>query len=302
MAEPLFLMANLLCQQPNLGSQGRAIAPQTCLQNAVAPRAFQGVAAAPHPPNSFLSGSQIYTQRLYALMQGQLHSSLRNTVSPQLWYHAVPQPTHQQWQQLLRQEAYFAATQRERHPLGILLGDSLSLWFPTELLPESKLWLNQGISGENTQQILNRLDGLQGLQADTIYLMAGVNDFKQGIPEAVILENLRRIIRTLRCQHPNTVIVVQSLLPTNHDFLQGVQVIRFNQQLQAIAQQENANYLNLYPLFVAANGTLRPELTTDGLHLSRAGYALWQRAVQNLENCLGQGRQGVEKATQAIAD
>ncbi len=290
MSDSLLFVANLLCRAPTEVSRVEA-APQACFQRATNPLSAPWPAADNHgrfPQRFLLSGPQLYTQRLYALLQGQVYTSLKEGAIPRLWGNAASQPTYQQWQQLLRQEAYLAVKQRGDRPLGVLLGDSLSLWFPSDLLPPNKIWLNQGISGENTQQILARLDSLQGLPVDTIYLMAGVNDFKQGIAETVFLDNMRALIRGLRCQHPNATIVLQSLLPTNHDYLQGERVIRLNQQIQAIARQEGANYLNLYPLFAAANGTLRPELSTDGLHLSRTGYDIWQGAMQNLENCLNQ--------------
>jgi hypothetical protein len=53
------------------------------------------------------------------------------------------QLTYKQWVALLGQEAKVAA---ESHPkkLMVLAGDSLSLWFPPELLPSGNVWLNQG--------------------------------------------------------------------------------------------------------------------------------------------------------------
>ncbi|ANV86516.1 hypothetical protein AWQ22_02975 [Picosynechococcus sp. PCC 7117] len=291
MSEPLFLVANLLCRTPTAVHSVKAIAPQTCVQRASNPTATNlWATATPQYLASprFRSGAQLYTFRLNALLRGQIQTALKAGASTRLWTNGAPQPTYQQWQQLLSQEVHLAAQYQGRQSLGILLGDSLSLWFPNDLLPASKIWLNQGISGENTSQILARLGTLHGLQADTIYLMAGVNDLKQGVSETTVLNNLRAIIRQLRCQHPESVIVVQSLLPTNHGYLRKDRAIRINQQLQAIASQEGVNYLNLYPLFTDANGGLRSELTTDGLHLSDAGYAQWQGALQRLEDCLAQ--------------
>ncbi|MBV5260383.1 lysophospholipase [Synechococcus moorigangaii CMS01] len=292
MSDSLFLVANLLCQAPTMVAPAEAIAPQTCLQRAVQPVAtenfWQTATRAPSRLTSPRSGVQIYTERLNALLQGQIQTSVKEGANSRLWTMGTPQPTYQQWQQLLSQEAYLVAKLPRRAPLGVLLGDSLSLWFPNDLLPNNKIWLNQGISGENTSQLLARLNHLNGVPAQTIYLMMGVNDLKQGVSETTLLNNIRTILRTLRCTHPEATIVVQSLLPTNYDYLRGERANRLNRQLQAIATQEGANYLNLYPLFSDGNGGLRRELSTDGLHLNRAGYEVWQGALQKLENCLGQ--------------
>ena len=39
-------------------------------------------------------------------------------------------------------------------------------------------------------------------------------------------------------------------------------------------------WINLYPLFVDAEGKLRRELTNDGLHLLGQGYIIWRDAIK----------------------
>ena len=55
------------------------------------------------------------------------------------------------------------------------------------------------------------------------------------------------------------------------------------QKLAAIAQEEKVDYLDLYPHFADARGELRPELTTDGLHLSAVGYGVWQSVLREVD-------------------
>jgi lysophospholipase L1-like esterase len=163
--------------------------------------------------------------------------------------------------------------------LGILLGDSISLWFPSDRLPSSQLWLNQSISGETTRDILQRLSDFSRTRPSVIYLMAGVNDLKQGIPEAEILFNLRQILRRLKQTHPKTQLVVQSILPTDAALSFGDRVWWLNQQLAALAEQEGTVYLDLYSHMADTSGSLRRELTTDGLHLNANGYQVWQEVL-----------------------
>ena len=66
-------------------------------------------------------------------------------------------------------------------------------------------------------------------------------------------------------------------------YLSPERAMRLNKQLQAIAAQENAGYLNLHALFVDGQGKMRQDLTTDGLHLNRQGYKVWQQAMQQAE-------------------
>ena len=197
---------------------------------------------------------------------------------------------YQQWVDILKQEAKVAAEKRPNH-LTVMAGDSLSLWFPPELLPESRHWLNQGISGENSTGLLKRLELFDRAQPETIFVMIGINDLIQGNDDEIILKNHRRIMRYLRKVHPQTQIVIQSILPHGGEeanwegrekllAVPNSRIHQLNRQLQTIARTEGVKYLNLHPLFVNKQGNLRPELSTDGLHLNSQGYLVWSSALQ----------------------
>ncbi|HIK54420.1 MAG TPA: hypothetical protein IGS37_04575 [Synechococcales cyanobacterium M55_K2018_004] len=197
---------------------------------------------------------------------------------------------YQQWVELLQNEAAFAA-QSNPDRLTVLLGDSISQWFPPDQLLPERHWLNQGISGETTAGLLQRLDLLDETRPKTILLMIGINDLLRGVDDATLLANYRQIVRYLRTMHPETQLVVQSILPhaaaaatwEGRDRLLNVpnqRIRQLNQQLEAIATEHTAYYLNLYPLFTDANGNLRMELSTDGLHLNPRGYLVWRTALQ----------------------
>lgn len=226
------------------------------------------------------SGTQLYYQRLAALNRGQTYTRLPADSFQSVWSKAtLAKPTHTQWKQLLAEEAKAMARGQGNNRLSILVGDSLSLWFPTANLPSSQFWLNQGISGENSSQILERLSAFSQTRPDTIYVMAGTNDLRQGVRDRVILDNTRQIIQRLRQNHPQAQIIVQSILPTRLSAIPSDRIRNLNQHIAAIAQQEGAGYLNLHRLFVNNQGQMQRELTTDGIHLARRGYAVWQEAL-----------------------
>jgi lysophospholipase L1-like esterase len=200
------------------------------------------------------------------------------------------QLSYQEWVDILKQEAKVAADQRPPH-LTILVGDSLSLWFPPELLPEGKNWLNQGISGETSNGLLKRLKIFDRTQPEVIFVMIGINDLIRGMSDEVILDNQRQIINYLRKTHPTAQIVVQSILPHGAEeatwkgrdkllIVNNSRIHELNQQLQSISTKKGVKYLDLYPLFTNKEGNLRREFTTDGLHLSPEGYIVWRSALQ----------------------
>lgn len=197
---------------------------------------------------------------------------------------------YQEWVDILKQEARVVAEKRPSN-LSILAGDSLSLWFPPELLPEGKHWLNQGISGEKSRGLLKRLNLFDKTQPEVIFVMIGINDLIAGVSDREILENQEKIVERLQNTHPKSQIIMQSILPHGAQqatwegkdkFLQtpNSRIRKLNQELLAIAKKRDVKFLNLYPLFADSQGNLRLELSTDGLHLNSQGYIVWRAALQ----------------------
>ncbi len=198
--------------------------------------------------------------------------------------------SYDQWLEVLKQEAV-AVSAKNPERLTVLLGDSLSLWFPPEQLPSDRSWLNQGMSGETTAAMLKRLNFLDETKPQTILVMAGINDLKSGVSDEDLLTNYRTMVQTLKQKHPDSEVVIQSILPhggesmtvEERDRLLAVsneQIFKLNQKLATIAKEEQVLFLNLNPLFSNNEGMLRSDLTTDGLHLSPAGYLVWSTALQ----------------------
>ena len=197
---------------------------------------------------------------------------------------------YQQWVALLRQEARAA---QDAPRLTVLLGDSISLWFPPNLLPGRRTWLNQAISGENSGTLLQRLDALDDAQVETVFLMIGINDLISGKPESQVIANIQSVVLYLQENHPEAKIVVQSILPHAAEnatwegrdrllLLPNDRVRTINEAIAQLSATENVYYLDLYPLFVNGEGLLRADLTTDGLHLNERGYLVWRTAISIL--------------------
>jgi lysophospholipase L1-like esterase len=158
--------------------------------------------------------------------------------------------------------------------------------------------LNQAISGETSAQLLRRLDLFDATAPETIFVMIGINDLRQGYGDDTLLANHRTIVRYLKAAHPNAQIFVQAILPHAGDRLKQLypgtvapewtdqliavpnrRIRSLNQQLAEIARSEKVSFLDLYPHFADAEGNLIADLSTDGLHLSRRGYEVWRRQI-----------------------
>jgi len=200
------------------------------------------------------------------------------------------QLSYEDWVALLRTEAQVIVDKRPDN-LAILLGDSLSQWFPPELLPKNMEWLNQGISGEGSFGLLRRLKVVDRTEPQLILVMIGINDLIRGESEETLVANQLEIILSLKQSHPNSKIILQSILPHSdeqstwerRDRLLAVpnsKIQKINQRLQIIAKEQKVSYLDLYPLFSDSQGKLKLNLTTDGLHLNPEGYQVWSIALK----------------------
>jgi lysophospholipase L1-like esterase len=207
--------------------------------------------------------------------------------------------TYQDWVDLLSKEAK-AVARKQPDRLMILAGDSISLWFPPDLLPSgscgvaqcaNRTWLNQAISGDTSTGLLKRLRLFDNTKPQAVFVMIGINDLLKGRSEKDMLADYEQIITTLKKAHPNSKIVVQSVLPRAKEKVTGAnaqqvlnlsneRVYQVNRQLAAIAEKSNVAFLDLQSLVSDNEGFLRPELTTDGLHLNLQGYLVWRSAIQ----------------------
>ncbi|PMB25050.1 lipolytic protein G-D-S-L family [Fischerella thermalis CCMEE 5198] len=235
------------------------------------------------------SGNELYYHRLAALKAGQIYTRIADEELKTLWDSNNHQLTYEDWKSLLAMEAKAMAKGQGKNRLSILVGDSLSMWFPKEMLKREQLWLNQGISGDTSSGVLKRLSAFARTKPSVIYVMVGINDLRKGRSDEVILSNHRLIIRRLRQNHPESMIIVQSILPSRLSNISNNRIRTLNHQLALIAQKEGVNYLNLYNWFADFEGNLREDLTTDGLHLSEYGYEVWRAAIDRIESQLAFG-------------
>ncbi len=170
----------------------------------------------------------------------------------------------------------------------VFLGNSITFWanWP-ELLPKYKDVKNRGIPGDNTFGVLERLDQILKGKPRKIFLLIGINDLAQGIPETVILKNVERICQRVRGLSPHTKLVIQSVLPVNSTFGKlnnhygaKAKIPILNAALKSLAASNQHDYLDLYAAFVGDQHELPKAYTWDGVHLTAAGYELWVRILE----------------------
>jgi lysophospholipase L1-like esterase len=164
----------------------------------------------------------------------------------------------------------------------VFLGNSITdgaEWF--ELL-QNKKCRNRGISGDVTEGILLRLDGVTRLKPSAIFILIGINDLSRNISVDEITGRYREILQRIQKETPKTKVYVQSVMPVNpatggNTRLEGKTelIIELNGRLQALAKEFGLTYIDLFTPLADKNNLLPKRYSIDGLHLSYEGYSVW---------------------------
>lgn len=173
-----------------------------------------------------------------------------------------------------------------KDPDVLFLGDSIVEYFPLyELLKTPKTVINRGIRGYRSDLLLEYLDSLLfGQAVDKIFLLIGTNDIGKEIPQQETVKNVESIIQTIARNYPLAEICLLSVLPVNESPTYKKRVhLRSNRKIQSLnhVYQEltsaymNVTFVNVYDSLLDEAGQLAEAFTTDGLHLTVAGYQVF---------------------------
>ena len=198
---------------------------------------------------------------------------------------------------LLKEQAKIQTKYRELNQISVLepdvifIGDSIVEYYPLqELFGTAKTIVNRGIRGYQTKLLLENLDAhLYGDAVDQIVLLIGTNDIGKDIPMNEALDNLERVIQSIARDYPLSQIKLLSILPVNEGekykqtvYIRTNEKIReWNQAYEALASAYmQVDFVPVYDSLTDSEGQLQSVYTTDGLHLSVAGYQALSDALK----------------------
>ena len=200
---------------------------------------------------------------------------------------------------LLKEQEKIQTKYRELNQVSVLepdiifIGDSIVEYYPLqELLGTAKTIVNRGIRGYQTGLLLENLDAhLYGDAVDQIVLLIGTNDIGKDIPMNEALDNLEGVIQSLNRDYPLSQIKLVSILPVNEgeEYKQTVyirtneKIREWNQAYEALASAYmQVDFVSIYDSLTDSEGQLKKDYTTDGLHLSVAGYQVLSEALKGV--------------------
>jgi lysophospholipase L1-like esterase len=164
----------------------------------------------------------------------------------------------------------------------IFLGNSITEGGNWAELTGDKTVINRGIGGDVTFGVLQRLEEITQRKPSKLFILIGINDIGNDIPDLKIADNYRKIIEYCQAKTPETIIYIQSVLPVNPTYPKFPQhydkeshVIHTNELLKQLSEKYECKFINLFPVMMDGQQRLNKNYTTDGLHLNAKGYTTW---------------------------
>jgi beta-glucosidase len=179
---------------------------------------------------------------------------------------------------------------RARQPGVLFLGDSIAARWLTTGRP---VWdrafaplgaASLGVGEDRTEHLLWRLESgeLAGIDPGAVVLMIGTNNLSRCEPGAIAAA-IERIAARCRAIWPAAPIVVMGILPRSDRGSVRLNAAGrlVNARLAGLDDGSRVRFLDLAGDLATPDheGRLRPEMGTDGLHLSVDGYRVWARAL-----------------------
>ena len=173
----------------------------------------------------------------------------------------------------------------------VFMGDSITDGWKLATYFPSKPYINRGISGQTTPQMLIRFrPDVIALKPQVVVILAGTNDLA-GNTGPMSLEaieaNLTSMFELARAN--NIRVVIASVLPVsdyakNREGKPIIQTTRrppekikaLNEWAKKYAAENGLTYLDYFSASVDEKGFLKEELSNDGLHPNEKGYVVMQ--------------------------
>jgi lysophospholipase L1-like esterase len=167
----------------------------------------------------------------------------------------------------------------------VFFGDSITdIWKLEDYFP-GKPYLNRGISGQTTPQMLVRFrQDVVDLHPSVVVILAGTNDIA-GNTGPMTLETIEANYSSLAelARAHNIRVVYSSVLPV-HNYTPKSQdlfaqrspekILALNRWLKDYCAAHAVTYLDYFTPMVDDKGLLKRDLAEDGLHPNSAGYKI----------------------------
>jgi len=164
----------------------------------------------------------------------------------------------------------------------VFMGDSITEGWNLETSFPGKPYINRGISGQTSSQMLLRFrQDVIDLKPKVVLILAGTNDFAGNTGPVTLSQVEGNLMSMAQLAQANSIrVVLCSVLPSvrfgwHPDAENPVpRIASLNDWMKAYAPGKGYVYVDYYSAMKDAAGGLPPNLSRDGVHPLPAGYAI----------------------------
>lgn len=167
----------------------------------------------------------------------------------------------------------------------IFFGDSITDGWHLEQYFPGRGYINRGISGQTTSQMLVRFrQDVIALRPAAVVILAGTNDIAGNTGPIAVGDIEANYASLAEMAHANGIRLIFSSVMPVHDYTPQSQnffaqrdpseILALNTWLKNYSSANGLTYLDYYSAMVDDHGLLRKDLAADGLHPNDAGYKI----------------------------
>lgn len=159
---------------------------------------------------------------------------------------------------------------------------SVRMWKLQESFPEHTC-LNRGFGGSKLSDVVHYIDRIVlPYSPKVIVLYAGDNDIGAKRPVKEVHADYLTFVERVRAKLPETKIVWVAIKPSPKRWAMREEAQAVNEAIRTdIAAGKGDVYVDIWGPMLGDDGMPRTELyLADGLHLTPAGYAVWNKLVE----------------------
>ena len=224
------------------------------------------------------------SRKWIAIVAGMLGVAILATGGIFWMQHAKQKREAAEWRAMM--DAYYNAKvasyvteneQYEDYEVDVaFIGDSLTDGYDVKHYYPQYTVVNRGIGGDTTVGLEKRLQvSLYDLKPKVVVMLIGVNNIHS------MFDNYERILQGFEENLPDTKIILVSLTSMSGEWGRNNHLAAYNNvRIKMLAEEYGYSFVDLYaPLMNPETGEIYDKYTTDGGHLTPAGYEVFTAQV-----------------------
>ena len=180
--------------------------------------------------------------------------------------------------------AFAELDRKNTPPKGAVLfvgSSSIKRWPTADGFPSLTV-INRGFGGSFIADVNHYFDQTVRKYAPSVVVFyAGDNDLGSGKAPDRVFADYQTFVDKLHAAKPDTDIVFVAIKPSLARWKLWSTMKAFNERVRTFsASRPRLHFVDVAPPMLGANGQPRPELLVeDGLHMTQAGYDIWNELV-----------------------